>query len=518
MIPKLVHRIWFGNKPIPPEYEAYWLSWQRQYPDHAFTTWRDADIDERFLTQRKVAQAEGMVRKADIARYEILYQYGGVYLDCDVMPYHYLDWQRFRSGLVVCNETDTEDYCSIGVIGAAPKNALFQRAIQHLLQKHLNRQPPNLETGPFFFGQMLVSGSPAPARLPTSAFYPYAYGDAYAATFAMDLQETYGIHVWGSSWMSEAELEQKVLNRLRCGDLSEAATLINQVSPQARGEFAEYIELVRQARISSMAVAGHPIALSSLRIGATGYFDLLKCCFYLVDTDRDAVIWQIGAADGIMADPLRPLLINRDPQVVLLEPNPYLFRRLQRNYSRNRNVRFVNAALGRTYGQMTLNAINPEQLADHDLPDWVLGISSFYNDRNALGGLTIGKELTGRIQQAVERLIVDVLDATTLLTLTGNRPPDVVVIDAEGMETDIIKSIFGSGIKPKIIQYETQCLPKAEQDALAAELSKEYVQITSGNDRLAYRTDFLLAYCSDLYVKNGIPTIFQGALAAIVRN
>jgi FkbM family methyltransferase len=219
-----------------------------------------------------------------------------------------------------------------------------------------------------------------------------------------------------------------------------------------------------------------------------------------------------------MADPLRPLLVNRDPQVVLLEPNPYLFERLQRNYSRNRNVRFVNAALGRTSGKMTLNAINPKQLADHDLPDWILGISSFYNDRNALAGLTIGEELTGRIQQAVERLTVDVIDAPTLLALTDNQAPDVVVIDAEGMETDILKSILGSGLKPRIIQYEIQCLPAAEQDILAAELNREYVQITSGNDRLAYRTDFLLAYCSDLYVKYGIPTIFKGALASILRN
>ena len=39
------HRVWFGAKPIPDAYEAYWQAWQRQFPDHRFVTWRDADID-----------------------------------------------------------------------------------------------------------------------------------------------------------------------------------------------------------------------------------------------------------------------------------------------------------------------------------------------------------------------------------------------------------------------------------------------------------------------------------------
>ena len=63
-----------------------------------------------------------------------------------------------------------------------------------------------------------------------------------------------------------------------------------------------------------MNPAAHLIALGALTIGATAYFDLLKTCFYLMDTDKAAVIWQIGAADGIIADPLRPLLVNRDPR------------------------------------------------------------------------------------------------------------------------------------------------------------------------------------------------------------
>jgi hypothetical protein len=58
-------------------------------------------------------------------------------------------------------------------------------------------------------------------------------------------------------------------------------------------------------------------------------------------------------------------------------------------------------------------------------------------------------------------------------------------------------------------------MPKAEQDALTAKLGKEYVLLSFGNDLVAYRTDFFLAYCNDLYIKNGIPTIYEDALKFI---
>jgi mannosyltransferase OCH1-like enzyme len=33
-----------------------------------------------------------MSRKADVARYEILLRRGGIYLDCEMMPYQHLDF------------------------------------------------------------------------------------------------------------------------------------------------------------------------------------------------------------------------------------------------------------------------------------------------------------------------------------------------------------------------------------------------------------------------------------------
>jgi FkbM family methyltransferase len=515
MIPKLVHRIWFGPDAVPLDYEKFWLAWQRQHPDYTFKTWRDSDIDGSFLTCGKIREADSWVRKADIARYEILYKHGGVYLDCDVMPYHRLDWQKLNTNLAVCNEVDSDEFCSIGVIAAGPGTKILEQAIATIVNTALNRQPPNVETGPFFFRRMLNGGPYVKFR--KEAFYPYAFNEPFAAILEKDLTNTYGIHIWRGSWIQQEEMVQNILDRLRWGDLTEAAALASEAVPETRQLVTEHVDAVRKARTSCLAAAGNGILSKYLKIRATSYFEFLKCAFHLVAKNKDTVIWQIGAADGIFSDPLRPLAIGSDPPIVMLEPNPHMFERLKANYARNQRSMFIQAALGSSPGKLGLNVVSPDKIAENNLPGWVAGISSFYRDRNAVGGLTIDTDTAARIEQCLEKITVDVMTVPQLLAATDNRAPGIVLVDAEGMDGEIVRSIFSSGIRPLILQYETQCLPKPEQEALASQLGKDYVLLTFGNDLVAYRTDFFLSYCNDLYIKHGIPTIYEDALKFILK-
>jgi FkbM family methyltransferase len=458
-------------------------------------------------------EAEGMARKADIARYEILHKHGGIYLDCDVMPYHYLDWQKLKSDLVVCNEVDSDEFCSIGVIAAAAASEVFQRAIATLADMPLNAQPPNVETGPFFFRRMLEHDPYA--KLRKEAFYPYSFNEPFASILERDLTNTYGIHVWKGSWIKKEEMIQSILDRLRWGDLSETASLASDVGPETQKLVMDHVDVVSKARTACIIATGSAILAKYLKIGSTSHFEFLKCTFYLLEKEKSTVIWQIGAADGILADPVRPLVVNCDPPIVMLEPNPHMFERLKQNYAKNQNVTLIQAALGSEPGRMELYTVTPNKVAENQLPAWVSGISSFYMDRNAMAGLTIDDELTRRIQQHVEKITVEVMSVAELLAEMGNQIPAVVVVDVEGMDGEVVQSILSSGIRPTIIQYETQCMPKAEQDTLTAKLGNEYVLLSFGNDLVAYRTDFFLAYCNDLYIKNGIPTIYEDALKFI---
>lgn len=511
-IPRVVHRIWFGPKPIPDEYQKYWEAWQRQLPDFEFRTWRDDDV-LGFQTAPQIARAEGMARKADIARYEILLRHGGIYLDCDIFPYKRFDDTLLDNELVVCNESGDESICSIGFIAAIPGAQALAWAVDALLTRQLNRRPPNEETGPWFFREALRHGPHT--KLPTMSFYPYLFNEPFSAVLERDLSATYGIHVWGGSWLDDRQKLAKVMERVQHGDLEEAAHL--SAGMQGDGEqIHAYANLARAARMKLMEAAKHAMLGNHLKMENVAPLAFLKAGLFLMTQVTDALVWQIGAADGILVDPLRTLMVNFDPHAVLVEPNPYMHARLRKNYANNQRTRFIQAALGAVPGTLRLNAINPEKVEAKGLPGWALGISSAYTDRNAIGGLTIDADMTRAIGACVEAIDVDLVDVDHLLALHDHVPPAIVVIDVEGMDAQIVELILDRGIRPFILQFEAQCLPQAEMDMVMAMLQDEYVSLRFGEDIVAYRKDFLETYCEHIYVENGIHTIYRDAVAFVM--
>src|SRR5436190_4439800 len=63
---------------------------------------------------------------------------------------------------------------------------------------------------------------------------------------------------------------------------------------------------------------------------------------------------QIGAHDGLHADPVRPFITRFHWKGVLVEPQPKIFQRLVKNYSAEKQLIFENAAVGPTDGTATL--------------------------------------------------------------------------------------------------------------------------------------------------------------------
>lgn len=84
-IPKIIHQIWVGDAEIPETYLAWMQTWKDFHPDWEYKLWTDKDIDDFPWKNRKAFDAvknPGM--KSDIWRYEIVYNYGGLYVDADM--------------------------------------------------------------------------------------------------------------------------------------------------------------------------------------------------------------------------------------------------------------------------------------------------------------------------------------------------------------------------------------------------------------------------------------------------
>lgn len=83
-IPKIIHQIWIGPRPLPQEYEQFMAGWRQQYPDWEHRLWTNAEVEALDYPSKDLV--EGSVcfgQKTDILRAEILYKFGGLYIDTD---------------------------------------------------------------------------------------------------------------------------------------------------------------------------------------------------------------------------------------------------------------------------------------------------------------------------------------------------------------------------------------------------------------------------------------------------
>lgn len=84
-IPKKIHYCWFGGKPLPRSARKCITSWKKYFPDYEVIEWNEQNYDVNQIPYISQAyQAKKYAFVSDYARFDILYQHGGVYFDTDV--------------------------------------------------------------------------------------------------------------------------------------------------------------------------------------------------------------------------------------------------------------------------------------------------------------------------------------------------------------------------------------------------------------------------------------------------
>lgn len=84
LIPKKIHYIWLGQEK-PKELQQNIEKWKEMCPDYEFYEWNDDNFDVTINNYMKQAyDREKWEFVSDYMRLEILYKYGGIYLDTDI--------------------------------------------------------------------------------------------------------------------------------------------------------------------------------------------------------------------------------------------------------------------------------------------------------------------------------------------------------------------------------------------------------------------------------------------------
>lgn len=185
---------------------------------------------------------------------------------------------------------------------------------------------------------------------------------------------------------------------------------------------------------------------------------------------------QVGANDGVELDTLRELVVEHQLVGLLIEPIPSLFEQLRANYRGHDQLKFEQCAIGSENGTGTLYRIKP----DAPLPKWTSLLASF--DKAHL----YKKIDLPNPDRFIEAMPVPTRTLLDVLKRHGMSDPTLLVIDVEGFDGEVVRMTLDSGIRPAIIQYEWEHLPRREQSDCKRRLVEAgYHFVDVGTDTVA---------------------------------
>ena len=209
-IPKILHQIWLGS-PLPDKYKKWQHILQVMHPDWEYKLWTDKDIEQlKLVNTAHYKASRNYGERSDIARYEILYKYGGVYIDIDIEFVRPLTYLHERYDFYAAFEplwSHTYTCLSIGnaLIASVPGHPVLAECIQQITQsvlpvKTLNEQLRIVaQTGPILFTRACYKHRATIKKsgiiLPSELFYPL---DSKKVTFE---PSRFCLHHWTHSWL-----------------------------------------------------------------------------------------------------------------------------------------------------------------------------------------------------------------------------------------------------------------------------------------------------------------------------
>lgn len=208
-VPNIIHQIWIGS-PFPEKYRRFQESWKKYNPDWEYRLWTDKELENLPMQNRDLYDAScNYGEKSDIARYEILYQFGGLYVDTDFECLRSFDLFNhcydFYTGIQPLDTNLMQ--LGFGLIGVVPGHPVLKCCLDSLHASAAQTQQIIARTGPIFFTRVFEAVAPylgdCTIAFPPSYFYPRGYTQPEEPRSAWLKPESFAVHQWEGSWMKK---------------------------------------------------------------------------------------------------------------------------------------------------------------------------------------------------------------------------------------------------------------------------------------------------------------------------
>ena len=214
-IPKIIHYCWFGGKPIPDRDRSCIESWKKYCPDYKIIEWNEQNYDvTKNPYMREAYQSGRWGFVPDYARMDIVYRYGGIYLDTDVELIRSLDDFLEVGGFAGIEKVTLNLALGLG-FGAIKGHPLLKELCDVYETMHFlgSDGKPNLTPNPQIMTKYInekypgvISNQKAEIQngfiiFPTEYFCPQNYETGITEI----TDKTYSIHHYHASWQTPEE-------------------------------------------------------------------------------------------------------------------------------------------------------------------------------------------------------------------------------------------------------------------------------------------------------------------------
>jgi inositol phosphorylceramide mannosyltransferase catalytic subunit len=193
VIPRVFHQIWVGPDPVLDGFEEWRASWARHHPDWEQRLWVDGNLPPDLRNREVYELDRHPVERADILRLELLFRFGGVYLDADLECLKPID--PLIDGLDFFGMDIKPGRFTNTVIGSVAGHPILDRALSEVTPQEPGARFDKTKSGPVFLDGVVKQFSP-PKTFPRATFYPITEEEH---------RQAYSIHHCARTWKSREE-------------------------------------------------------------------------------------------------------------------------------------------------------------------------------------------------------------------------------------------------------------------------------------------------------------------------
>lgn len=209
IIPKIIHQIWIGGS-VPPVFEKYMNSWKEKHADRGwqYILWTDETVKSLFPLHNQAFydQSESMGVKSDLLKWEIIYRFGGVYVDTDFECLRPLDMLHYTYDFYTAYQPLDTFFVQLGaaLFAAYPGHPILKHCIETIKDDWHEKGAPK-KSGPVHFSKSfaVTAGNNGSRDIAFPPFYMYPLGsfDREIKRDEWIKQGAYAVHHWAKSWM-----------------------------------------------------------------------------------------------------------------------------------------------------------------------------------------------------------------------------------------------------------------------------------------------------------------------------